>query len=174
MADALSTIPFTLDDGRVVDVRPIRPDDVEAERAFILALSPRARRYRFLEHMNEPSEALLDHLTHVDHLNDEALVAIARAGEDAGKFVGVVRYAVGNDPAVGEIAMSVAEAWRGGGLQRALLGMLAEKARERGLTGFVSVNSSDDHDMREFARNAGFTASPDPDDHTQTLYSLAL
>ena len=174
MADALSTIPFTLDDGRVVDVRPIRPDDVEAERAFILALSPRARRYRFLEHMNAPSEALLDHLTHVDHLNDEALVAIAREGEDAGKFVGVARYAVGADPLAGEIALTVADAWQASDLQRALLDQLADRARSRGLQRFVSVNNADDRDMRVFARAAGFHAEVDPQDHTQMLYTLTL
>lgn len=174
MTASVTTTPLTLADGRVVDIRPIGRDDIRAEREFIMGLSPRARRHRFLEQINEPSDALLEDLIDVDHVNDEALVAIARDGEDAGKFVGVARYAVGTDPVVGELALTVADAWRGGGLQRALLERLSGIARQRGLAQFVSVNSAADHDMHEFARVTGFDAEPDPEDHTQVLYRLAL
>lgn len=169
-----STLPLALADGRVVDVRPITPADIEAERAFITGLSQATRRRRFLEAINEPSEALLESLTDVDHVNDEALVAIAREGEDAGKFVGVARYAVGADPLAGEIALTVADAWQASDLQRALLDQLADRARSRGLQRFVSVNNADDRDMRVFARAAGFHAEVDPQDHTQMLYTLTL
>ncbi len=163
-----------LDNGREVKIRPIGPRDREAEREFILALSPEVRRYRFLEQMNDPSEALLDRLLNVDHANDEAFVAIACDGSEAGAIVGVSRYAVGTDPEACEIALVVRDAWRPSNLKGALLERLVQAARERGLRRMVSIDSADNRYMRAFAPVHGFTSTPDPDDSTQVLYHRDL
>ena len=166
--------PIALDNGREVTIRSITPQDHDAEREFIMALSPRARRYRFLEQINEPSEAMLDKLTHVDHVNDEAFVAIARDGDQAERIVGVSRYAVGNDPETCEIALVVLDDWRPSGLKRELLERLTIAARAQGLKRMVSVDSADNRHMREFAPSQGFACAPDPDDSTQVVYSRAI
>ncbi|MEJ8827427.1 hypothetical protein WKW80_36540, partial [Variovorax humicola] len=46
--------------GDRVLIRPIHKDDVEMERRFIEALSPQSRRFRFLDTLNSPSDALLE------------------------------------------------------------------------------------------------------------------
>ena len=48
-----------LRDGTSVTIRALHVEDIELERRFIEALSPTSRRFRFLETMNSPSEALL-------------------------------------------------------------------------------------------------------------------
>ncbi|RMH90874.1 GNAT family N-acetyltransferase [Lysobacter pythonis] len=166
--------PTRLDDGREVEIRRIGPQDHAAKRDFIMALSPRMRRYRFLEQINEPSEELLKRLTDIDHVDDEAFVAIARDETGAGRIVGVSRYSVGNAPDSCEIALVVLDEWRPSNLKQVLLGRLTEAARARGLKRMVSVDSTDNRYMHEFAPAHGFDCVPDPEDSTQVLYIRTL
>lgn len=171
-----SFLPYTgetLSDGRRVMIRPMNPSDAEAERAFILALSPRARRYRFQEQIGEPSPELVAHLVDVDHVNDEAFVALS---EDSGhaRIVGVSRYAVGADPRCGEIAVTVLDDWQGHGLGTALMRRLIDAARERGLGRLVSLDFAENSEMSHLAHHLGFKTTPDPDDRTQVVHTLVL
>jgi GNAT superfamily N-acetyltransferase len=176
LAAADGFLPYrleTLSDGRQVLVRPMNPGDADAERAFITALSPRARRYRFQEQFTEPDEALVSHLVDVDHVNDEAFVALSGEGDDA-RIVGVSRYAVGTDPLECEIAVTVLDAWQGHGLGTALMQRLIEAARERGIRRMVSLDFAENLEMAHLAHHLGFTTTPDPDDRTQVVHTLAL
>ena len=169
-------LPYTsesLTDGRRVMIRPMNPSDAEAERAFILALSPRARRYRFQEQIGDPSPELVAHLVDVDHVNDEAFVALS---EDSGhtRIVGVSRYAVGADPRCGEIAVTVLDDWQSHGLGTALMRRLIDAARERGLRRLVSLDFAENSEMAHLAHRLGFATTPDPDDRTQVVHTLVL
>ncbi|MDO5505978.1 MAG: GNAT family N-acetyltransferase [Pseudoxanthomonas suwonensis] len=161
-----------LDDGRQACIRRIRHDDADALRGFIKALSPRTRRARFLEQINEPSDALIGRLVDVDHANDEAFVAVDAA--DPSCLVGVARYAVDNHPTEGEIAVTVMDDWQGSGLDRALMQPLMQAARANGLTSMISIDPANHHPMRELAQALGFTTGPDPDDSTQVIHRLQL
>ena len=55
----------TMNDGTSFFLRPVRPDDELLERRFIEALSPTSRRYRFLESIRSPSQALLKSMTDI-------------------------------------------------------------------------------------------------------------
>ena len=169
-------LPYTVEtlaDGRRVLIRPMNPGDAEAERAFILALSPQSRRYRFLEQIGDPSADMIAHLVDVDHVNDEAFVALADADE-RGAIVGVSRYAVGSDPLACEIAVTVLDAWQGQGLGTALMRRLIDAARERGLQRMVSLDFAENQEMAHLAHALGFHTAPDPDDRTQVVHTLAL
>ncbi|MGY0504661.1 N-acetyltransferase family protein [Luteimonas sp. e5] len=172
----MPTMPcnMTLDDGRKVRIRPIGPDDIEAERAFIMALSPGLRRYRFLEQIGEPSDAMLRTLTHVDHKDHVALVAVAEDGEHAGQFVGVTRFARSHEPESGEMALVVLDDWRESGLKRELLQQLTSIAARQGLRRLFTLESADNRYMRDFASQHGFRSRPDPEDSTQVFYTLEL
>lgn len=65
----------TLLDGNEVSIRPVTKADARSEAAFIEALSPEARRFRFLGQMRQPSEELIDRLTNIDYEHDFAFVA---------------------------------------------------------------------------------------------------
>jgi GNAT superfamily N-acetyltransferase len=74
----------------------------------------------------------LDYLTRVDHHDHEALVALdARDGH----IVGVARF-VRTGPNEAEPAIVVADDWQGRGLGRRLLGALADRALEEGISRF--------------------------------------
>lgn len=174
--DADHFLPYaveTLADQRKVLIRPMNPGDADAERDFILALSPQSRRYRFQEQIGEPSPEMVAKLVDVDHVNDEAFVALS---EDSGyaAIVGVSRYAVGNDPLQCEIAVTVHDDWQGHGLGTALMQRLIDAARERGIRRMVSLDFAENQDMAHLAHHLGFVTEADPDDRTQVVHTLTL
>jgi GNAT superfamily N-acetyltransferase len=175
-SEARSFLPYaveTLADDRKVLIRPMNPGDAEGERAFILALSPQARRNRFQEQIREPAPAMIETLVNVDHVNDEAFVALADADE-RGAIVGVSRYAVGSDPLTCEIAVTVLDAWQGQGLGTILMRRLIDAARERGLQRMVSLDFAENQEMAHLAHTLSFRTAPDPDDRTQVVHTLTL
>ena len=97
----------TLSDGRQVLIRPMNPGDADAERTFIAALSPRARRYRFQEQFTVPDEALVNRLVDVDHVNDLGWTALLEAvilGDGGPRHTRVVRILLraGADPTIAD------------------------------------------------------------------------
>ena len=169
-------LPYTtavLTDGREVLIRPMHPGDAEAERAFIIGLSPQTRRYRFQEQFSAPSDALVAQLVDIDHANDEAFAALATV-DGCEHIVGVSRYAVGSLPEECEIAVTVLDAWQGQGLGTALMRTLIDAARERGIKRMVSLDFAENSEMAHLAHHLGFTTTPDPDDRTQVVHRLTL
>ncbi len=169
----LPYLPETLSDGRQVLIRPMNPGDGDAERAFIVALSPRARRNRFQEQINEPSPEMIAKLVDIDHVNDEAFVALSEAS-DFKTIVGVSRYAVGNDPLQCEIAVTVLDDWQGRGLGTALMRALIDAARKRGIKNMISLDFAENQEMMHLAHHLGFVTENDPGDRTQVVHRLAL
>jgi nucleotide-binding universal stress UspA family protein/RimJ/RimL family protein N-acetyltransferase len=138
-------LEVTLGDGSRLEIRPIEPDDRTALAEGFRRLSPESRYRRFFAPMDELSERDLDYLTRVDHHDHEALVAI-EAG--SGEGVGVARY-VRTGAAVAEPAIVVADAWQGRGAGGQLLGVLADRAREEGITRFEApVLATNDQAIR--------------------------
>ena len=124
------TAGLTLRDGRAVHVRQLEPFDRAGLAAAIGRLSDESRYLRFATAKPRLTSRELDHLLDVDHHHREALVAIDPSTR---RGVAVVRYVeVPGAAGVVEIAATVADAWQGQGLGRALLTQLAARAREEG------------------------------------------
>ncbi len=122
-----------LRDGTLVFVRPIAPEDRETLRAGFEQLSDESRYRRFFSPVSRLTERQLDYLTRVDHHDHEALLALDADGD----AVGVARY-LRTGPGVAEPAVAVIDAWHGRGVASVLLDLLAERAREEGITRFVA------------------------------------
>ena len=102
---------FRTTDGVAYRVRPIRRDDAERERQFILGLSAESRFQRLMYTLREPSDELIAHLVNVDGHRDAALVAVT--GDGAGEhIIGVARYAAEADSQACEFAVAVTDAWQ--------------------------------------------------------------
>ena len=78
-----------LDDGTVVAVRPVAPDDAARIDAFVDALSEESAHRRFLGAKRRLTRKEIRYLTEVDHRDHEALVALDRG---TGALLGVARY----------------------------------------------------------------------------------
>jgi acetyltransferase len=117
-------------DGVMYRIRPIRSDDLERDRDFIIHLSAVSRYNRMMGTIREPSPQLLDHFVHVDYCREMAFVAVMGAGPDE-RIIGVARYA--GDPADCEFAVAVADEWQSRGVASTLTRLLFEYARAHGV-----------------------------------------
>lgn len=143
-----------LADGREVMIRPMRAGDAAAERRFLEALSPEARRLRF-PHAVDP-----DFLTHVDY--DRHMAFVCEAGD--GEIVGNARYLVNPDARSCEFGIVVADGWRHTGVARLLMDALVRAAQARRLDTMEGFVLSENREMIAFARALGFDLASDPHD----------
>lgn len=159
--------------GKVVTIRPIRITDADMEAAFIRRLSPETKRYRFLGGVRELSTSEVSRLCDVDGRHSMAFVATIR---DDGREteIGVSRYAPNSSSDVREIAVTVADDWQRMGLGTMLMKELIRSARDNGVKHLYSIDLADNTAMRSLADDLGMSASPDPSDPQQTIYSLEL
>jgi RimJ/RimL family protein N-acetyltransferase len=125
--------------GRVVTIRPIRPDDRERLRASHERLSAESRYRRFMATKPHLTEADAEYLVEIDGCDHYALVAtfVAGAGED---IVGVARFVrLPDDATAAEFAIVVGDEWQHQGLGGELLGRLADAAVTRGVRRFIAL-----------------------------------
>jgi acetyltransferase len=113
-------------------VRPIRPDDEDRERRFIIRLSPESRYRRMMNAMKELPPELLHQFVHIDYEHDMAFVALT--GEPPNEeIIGVARYAQDRRGPDREFAVAVADAWQARGVGTTLMRLLFEYAHARGV-----------------------------------------
>jgi len=145
-----------------VTVRPAGPNDAERVQAYVRGLSPAARYDRFLGPVNELSPAELERTIHMD---DRELTLIAQACVAGARVVvGEARYAAAPDGLNCEIAVSVADAWRGQGLGTRVLENLECRARGFGVRTLVGDVLRSNAPMKKLARKAGFHMTGPPAD----------
>lgn len=163
----------TLHNGRRVTIRPLRKEDAELERRFIESLSAQSRRFRFLGQISCVSPELLRRLTDIDYVKDVAFVAVITTDGEPCE-IGVARYSVADDGQSCECAVTVADAFHGQGIGTLLMTHLIGVARARGIRTMFSIDSAENHEMRELAAALGFHCDPDPDDASQVIHRFSL
>jgi acyl-CoA synthetase (NDP forming)/RimJ/RimL family protein N-acetyltransferase len=148
-----------LNDGALVELRPIRPADRDLIDAFHKRQSPESIYFRFFRYRPELSANELDYFTQVDYRDRMAFVGLL-----GGELVAVARYERLTDRDVAEVAFFVDDGHHGRGLATLLLEYLAAAARGRGLTGFTATVLPENYRMLGVFRRAGFDVSTRFDD----------
>ena len=170
MIDALHPYPvewidrWQLADGALVTVRPVLPQDLQLERAFVAqGLTSRSRYQRFQVGMTELPHSVARYLTEVDYQDHFALVVetFGAAGHLQIADARFVRHDA--SPPSAEFALAIADAWQGRGLGRRLLRTLMAAARARGLELLFGDVLHDNHAMLRLAQALGYTRHPHPD-----------
>lgn len=131
---------MSLDDGRRVRLRWIRPTDAELLRDGFARLSMASRLTRFFAPLHVLSDGAVRYLTQVDGINHAAIVALSVPGDRANdeRALGVARFVrLAEDAKKAEVAVTVADDAQGRGLGRRLLATLAVAAQERGVETFA-------------------------------------
>jgi len=156
-----------LRDGSTVHIRPISPEDKTALARAFDHLDPDSRYRRFLSAVKRLDAKALRYFTEVDHVGHEALVAIE---PDDGELVGVVRYVrLAEHPEAAEVAMTVADGWRGRGLATVLLAELTTRARAAGVERFVATCLSFNRDATKVLASLGPTTVKQCDEGVSEL-----
>ena len=152
-----------LRDGTAIVIRPIGPEDAEREQAFVRALSPESRYFRFMNTLRELPPDMLYRFTHPDFQRELALVALA--GEDAAsRLIGVARCVADPDRTSAEFALAVADAWQNRGVGTRLLCELMRAARAVGIQRIWGEILANNVRMLELMAALGFEIEPAPDD----------
>jgi acetyltransferase len=162
-----------LPDGTEVVMRPIRPEDAEAEMEFVEGLSPASRRMRFQSALRTLTPQMLARFTQIDYDREMAIVAMVDEGGRE-KEAGVARYIRLPDGVSCEYAIVVADEWQGRGLGYALMQRLIAVARARGvhrMMGFVLAKNAG---MLKMCQELGFSVNGEPDDMQMRRVELAL
>lgn len=162
-----------LRNGERLLIRPIRKRDLGLERNFFERLSPRSRRFRFLDTIKSPSEALLKQLADIDPFRDLALIALT-VGRTTEQEIGVARLCADVDGRSCDVAVTISDEWRRLGVGTVLMRHLVDGALARGIVAMHSVGAANNEPMRGFAHHLGFRRRIDPDDSTKVVHTLLL
>ena len=166
---------LTLRDGRRVRVRSIRPADASMDRAFFAGLSEQSRYMRFMQHLAELTPRLVRQFTQIDDTREMALVALAHTSADEA-IVGIARYVAETEQEgeSAEFAIVIADAWQRHGVGRALMELLIDGARRRGLRRLIGNILAVNAPMLALATVLGFAIHADPDDARHVIATLEL
>jgi len=152
---------FRLPDGTHVTVRAACPADIGRIQAYVRGLAPSPRYDRFLAPMNELSPAELARIGVGGEMQATLMAETKVAG--ARIMIGEARYAAGDGGSC-EIALSVAEGWRGRGIGTLLMNELECRARNLGVSMLVGDVLRSNAAMRTLARKSGFDLAGVPAD----------
>lgn len=145
-----------LADGKVLTLRPIRPEDAEIEQAFTRKLTPEAKYFRFMNSLMELSPDQLVRFTQLDYAKDMAFIAVTE--QDGVEIpLGVARYFAEPDGESAEFALVVADEWRKRGIGTLLLETLSDAAQQQGYRRLNGEVLAGNHRMLALMSKLGFS-----------------
>ena len=166
---------IALKDGTPIQIRPVKPEDAPGFERNFRMMRPEDIQHRFFAAMKALPTQLLARLTQIDYDREMAFVAVppAETGQ-AGDGYGVVRIAADPDNERAEFAVIVRSDWQGRGLGYALMVLIVDYARARGLAEVWGTILHENTGMINLVRRLGFTIRADVDDPTLVTASLKV
>lgn len=146
-----------LANGTTVVIRPVRPGDEAAERAFFAALSPQTKRLRFQRFSAAITDELMRFYTRIDYDRHMAFVC-----EADGRIVGEARYVANPGTRSCELGIVVADDWHHTGIAQLLIDALMRAAHARGFETMEGLVLAENRDMLDFVGQLGFEVEPMP------------
>jgi RimJ/RimL family protein N-acetyltransferase len=142
-----------LRDGRPVEIRALKPTDVDDLTAAVAHASAETLSRRFFAPKRHFSEQEVAYFTNIDFVTQVALVAVA---EENGKraIVGGGRYVLVR-PGIAEVAFVVVDDFQGQGIGAKLMRHLVGLAREAGLRELIAEVLSDNQAMLTVFQKCG-------------------
>jgi acetyltransferase len=165
--------PIELSDGSRLLLRPIRPEDAEAEQRFVARLSKQTLYLRFHGPVRELPVEQLIRFTQIDYDREMAFVAVDHGGE-AEEIRSIGRYARLADGEHAEFAVTVEDSWQGRGLGAMMMEALERCARRRGLDELVGYVLKENESMRRLMLARGYLPHPEEDDGNVIRFALPL
>ena len=156
-----------LRDGSKLMMRPIRPDDVEREHAFVAGLSDASRYSRFQHAVSALSPEMMARFTQVDYDREMALLVLV---PEIDEIAAVARYFPNPDRISAEFACVVADRWQGRGVGTLLMKALIACASAAGYKSLVGSVLSANWGMLKLVDHLGFVSEPGSDaNHTVSV-----
>ena len=181
-ADRLAIRPYPkeleedvpLGDGRVLLLRPIRPEDEPSLHATFARLTPQEIRFRFLIPMKTLSHLMGARFTQLDYDREMALILTERGIPGRTEIFGMVGISADPDNELAEYAILVPRDMTGMGLGVLLMRRIIDYARKRGIGEIYGEVLRENAPMLKLCRFFGFTQSHVPDDPSIVKVTLKL
>jgi len=151
-----------LKDGRLAQVRPLRPDDEPAVLAFHQVLGAESVRLRWFHPVSLAERTTHQALVRVCHVDWRRELVLGLF--DGETIVAIGRLNRGRDPGEAELALVVADRWQRHGVGAALMGALVAAARGEGLHRLTLAYLPENQGMAALSRRHGFALRRLPDD----------
>jgi len=162
-----------LKDGTRLLLRPIRPEDAEAEQRFVARLSRETLYRRFHAPVRElPIEQLI-RFTQIDYDREMAFVVVDPSTEPA-EIRAIARYTRLFDGKHAEFGVTVEDAWQGRGMGHRMMDALEQCARARALEELFGYVLSENESMRGFMLARGYVPHRDEDEPGVIRFALSL
>ena len=163
--------PWRCKNGRVVLLRPIRPEDELLERELIAGLSEESMRFRFFYLIKSITHDMLTRFCNIDYDREMAITA-EYTSNGKKRNVGVGRLITQPGGETGEFAVLVADDFQGNGLGLKLSDMLIGIAHEKGLKSIYGIVLKDNTAMLGLAKRLGFVTQTYSADEIKIVLEL--
>jgi acyl-CoA hydrolase/GNAT superfamily N-acetyltransferase len=126
---------FVLDDGTLINIRPMHPTDEKRVRGLFQSLSEQTKYYRFMSHITRVPQRQIQNFVYIDYRSEMALVGTIPEshGED---IIAIGRYYIVPQTNRAEVAFVVRDDWQNRGIGTFLYKLLSMIARQNGIEGF--------------------------------------
>jgi acetyltransferase len=159
---------FTLKNGNVAVLRPIRPEDEGMEQEMFTKFSERTQKFRFFQLIKDISHEQLTRYTQIDY--DREIAIIAEVREDGHKMMaGVVRLIADQYNETAEFAIVIADPWHNQGLGTKFTDYMLEIAKKRGIQKVYANVMPDNNIMVHMFKTRGFVVKRDEDGYSAEL-----
>jgi acetyltransferase len=145
-------------DGKLITLRPIRPEDEPLEKELLANLSPETSRFRFFYTLKEITHEMLSRFCNIDYEREMAIIA-EYIQDNKRRIVGVARLIIDRDASQGEYAVLLADDFQSLGLGLKISDMLIGIAQEKKLRYIYGIVLNDNMKMIELAKKLGFTVN---------------
>jgi acetyltransferase len=146
--------------GRLLTVRPIRPEDETQHLEFLQHLDPEDVRLRVFYSRRSIERTELARLTQIDYAREMAFVATAPDADGVERTLGVVRAIADPDNVEAEFGIIVRSEMKGEGLGELLMKQIIDYLRQHGTQRLVATVLSENTRMLQLARDLGFHEAP--------------
>ena len=152
-----------LPSGREVFVRPIRPEDCPAHKAFVARITHDDMRFRFLGVTRDIPHSEMARLTQIDYDRKMAFIAIAADDRGEPETLAVVRTVGNPDNTKADFAVMVRSDLKRSGLGSALMQKMIRYCKSRGTQEIIGEVLAENRAMLDLATKLGFTIKPLPE-----------
>jgi GNAT superfamily N-acetyltransferase len=138
---------YLLNDGTLINFRPIHPTDTPRMRELFHRLSEATIYYRFMSHQPFVPRRQIQDFVYIDHRNDVAIVGtLPEAYGDA--IIAIGSYYLDPKTNLAEVAFVVHDEWQNRGIGAFLFLHLIRIARRNGIRGFTAEVLSENKAMQ--------------------------
>lgn len=150
-------ISVTTRDGVDLAVRRVELRDAYSLVEFFRKVTPEDRRFRFLSAQAHVGTNQVMPLVEVDNWSTVNFLAF---DDESGELIATAMLACDPRMELGEVAVSIHADYKGRGVGWAMLDVLSDAARERGVKQVIAIEDRKNHSAIELEREKGFEPRP--------------